>query len=99
MTGWTRRLALAGMAALPCAARAASSLRDVAPRPPRGWNSWDSFAATIDEELVRANARIMAERLLPHGYDIFTNDIQWYEPGATGFDYRKGAPLVMDDWG
>ncbi len=33
--------------------------------------------------------------LLPHGYNVFTIDIQWYEPGTTGFDYRKNAPLVM----
>jgi hypothetical protein len=26
-------------------------------------------------------------------------DIQWYEPNATGFDYRKGAKLEMDEFG
>jgi alpha-galactosidase len=41
----------------------------------------------------------MAERLLPHGYNLFTIDIQWYEPGANSYDYRKGAELVMDAWG
>jgi hypothetical protein len=25
-------------------------------------------------------------------------DIQWYEPGATSFNYREGAPLVMDEY-
>jgi hypothetical protein len=70
-----------------------------APTPPMGWNSWDSFATTINEDQARANAAIMAERLLPHGYDVFTIDIQWYEPGATGYEYRVGAPLEMDAWG
>jgi alpha-galactosidase len=37
--------------------------------------------------------------LLPHGYNLFTIDIQWYEPGANSFDYRKGAELVTDAWG
>jgi hypothetical protein len=41
----------------------------------------------------------MAEKLARHGYDLVTVDIQWYEPAATGFNYRKGAPLVMDDYG
>ena len=64
-----------------------------------GWNSWDSFAATIDEEQARANAAVMAEKLPQHGYNVFTVDIQWYEPGATGFEYRTGAELAMDRWG
>jgi hypothetical protein len=64
-----------------------------------GWNSWDSFGPTIREDEARANAAVMAERLLPHGYDVFTIDIQWYEPGADSYDYRKGAALTMDAWG
>ncbi len=61
-----------------------------------GWNSWDSFATTINEEQARANAAVMAERLLPFGYQYFTVDIQWYEPTATGYEYNVGAPLEMD---
>ena len=64
-----------------------------------GWNSWDAFGPTIDEAQARATAAIMAEKLLPHGYDVFTVDIQWYEPGATSFTYRVGAELAMDRWG
>jgi alpha-galactosidase len=74
-------------------------LRELAPTPPMGWNSWDSFGPTIREDEARANADIMASRLAPHGYDIFTIDIQWYEPGANSYDYRKGAVLTMDLWG
>lgn len=99
----TRRTALGVIAAAPLAARAATvpatSFRSFAPRPPMGWNSWDSFAATITEEQARANAAVMANKLLPHGYDVFTVDIQWYEPGATGFEYRVGVELAMDPWG
>ncbi|MEI9994371.1 MAG: glycoside hydrolase family 27 protein [Rhizomicrobium sp.] len=99
---FSRRAALAGLALTPLAAsraRAAQDFRSLAPTPPMGWNSWDSFGPTIAEEAARANARILAERLLPHGYDVFTIDIQWYEPGADSFDYRKGAELTMDGWG
>lgn len=102
--GWTRRAtlgALASVALLPrlAHARVRADFHDLAPTPPMGWNSWDSFAATLNEEQARANAVVMAEKLLPHGYDIFTVDIQWYEPGATGFEYRAGAELTMDGWG
>jgi hypothetical protein len=99
----TRRTALGVIAAVPLAARAAAApatgFRALAPRPPMGWNSWDSFAATITEEQARANAAVMAAKLLPHGYDVFTVDIQWYEPGATGFEYRVGVELALDPWG
>jgi hypothetical protein len=64
-----------------------------------GWNSWDSFATTLTEDQAIDNAKVMAKVLLPHGYDVFTVDIQWYEPGATGFDYRKDAHLELDPWG
>jgi beta-galactosidase len=70
-----------------------------APRPPMGWNSWDCFATTITEAQTRAEADVMAARLRAHGWDLLTVDIQWYEPGAVDFEYRKGAPLVMDEWG
>ncbi len=83
----------------PQTARAAVDFRSLAPTPPMGWNSWDSFGPTIHEEAARANAAVMATRLLPHGYNIFTIDIQWYEPGASGYDYRRGAELSMDQWG
>ncbi len=98
MSRLSRRAALGLLAAAPVAAQARGqrNFRDLAPRPPMGWNSWDSFAATINEEQARANAAVMADKLLPHGYDVFTVDIQWYEPGATGFEYRVGVELAMD---
>ncbi len=61
-----------------------------------GWNSWDSFGAGIWESNVIANADYMAQLLKPHGWDIFTVDIQWYEPLAHGSGYRRGAALEMD---
>lgn len=70
-----------------------------APTPPMGWNSWDAFGASITEAEYLDNARILAERFLPFGYDIATVDIQWYEAGATSSWYRPFAPLVLDAHG
>ena len=67
--------------------------------PPMGWNSWDAFGASITEAEYLENARILAERLLPFGYDIATVDIQWYEAGAKSSHYRPFAPLVLDAHG
>lgn len=101
MNGLSRRAAIAAIASAPLAARAQVKVPDtrfraLAPRPPMGWNSWDSFAAAINEDQARGNAAVMAKKLLPHGYDVFTVDIQWYEPGAKGFEYRIGVELAMD---
>lgn len=70
-----------------------------APTPPMGWNSWDAFGASVTEAEYLANARVLAERFLPFGYDIATVDIQWYEAGATSSWYRPFAPLVLDAHG
>jgi alpha-galactosidase len=98
----SRRDVLAGMALSPLGLRAGVMPRDfrsLAPTPPMGWNSWDCYATTINEETALANATVMAEKLLPHGYNIFTIDAQWNEPLATGFEYRKDAELAVDQWG
>jgi hypothetical protein len=64
-----------------------------------GWNSWDGFATTVTEAQTRAQADFMATNLRRHGWQYIVVDIQWYEPNATGFDYRKDAKLEMDQWG
>jgi alpha-galactosidase len=71
----------------------------LAPRPPMGWNSWNSFATTITEAQARETAAIMAEKLLPFGYDIFTVDIQWYEPEASSYTYNAKPRPAMDAHG
>ncbi len=64
-----------------------------------GWNSWNSFATTITEAQARETAAIMAEKLLPSGYDIFTVDIQWYEPEASSYTYNAKPKPAMDAYG
>jgi hypothetical protein len=60
-----------------------------------GWNSWNSFATTITEAQARETAGIMAAKLLPFGYDVFTVDIQWYEPNAASYTYNaKPVPAI-----
>ncbi|MBM6578349.1 glycoside hydrolase family 27 protein [Microvirga sp. SRT01] len=71
----------------------------LAPRPPMGWNSWNSFATTITEAQARETAAIMRAKLLPFGYDIFTVDIQWYEPKASSYQYNAEPVPAMDGYG
>ena len=81
------------------AAESAPAFYQWAPTPPMGWNSWDCFATTVTEAQAKANADAMTDKLKPYGWQYIVVDIQWYEPAATGFDYRKGARLTMDEWG
>lgn len=76
-----------------------SQNRHLAPSPPMGWNSWNSFGATITEVQTLQTASIMARDLLPAGYDILTVDIQWYEPDTTGYTYATHPKPVIDSHG
>jgi hypothetical protein len=71
----------------------------LAPTPPMGWNSWNSFATTITEAQALENAAIMAQKLLSAGYNVFTVDIQWYEPAADGYAYSAHPVPTMDGYG
>ena len=67
--------------------------------PPMGWNSWDSYGTTVTQDEVLANARVLAERLLPHGWDTVVVDIDWYDPAARAHGYNDGSSLVLDAFG
>ncbi|MBO9707939.1 MAG: glycoside hydrolase family 27 protein [Caulobacter sp.] len=71
----------------------------LAPTPPMGWNSWNSFATTITEAQTLEQAEIMARELRPAGYDILTVDIQWYEPGANSYTYAAKPVPTLDEHG
>ncbi|MCL1869105.1 MAG: glycoside hydrolase family 27 protein [Promicromonosporaceae bacterium] len=68
-------------------------------RPPMGWNSWDCYGTSVTEAEVLANARFMAEHLLPFGWDTVVVDIDWSDPTARAHGYNAGAPLAMDAHG
>jgi alpha-galactosidase len=70
-----------------------------ADRPVMGWNSWDFYGTSVTEERIKAQADYLAANLLPHGWNLITVDIQWYEPSASGFNYTPGAVLTMDAYG
>jgi alpha-galactosidase len=68
----------------------------LAPTPPMGWNSWDSFGTTITEAEVKANADYMAANLKSHGWQYIVVDIQWSEQNPKTHGYRPDADLAMD---
>ena len=50
--------------------------------PPMGWNSYDYYDTTVNEEQVKANADYMAAHLKEFGWQYIVVDIEWYAHGA-----------------
>jgi hypothetical protein len=51
-------------------------------KPPMGWNSYDYYDTTVNEEQVKKNADYMAEHLREHGWEYIVVDIEWYSYGV-----------------
>ncbi|HKT24021.1 MAG TPA: hypothetical protein VJR04_05430 [Terriglobales bacterium] len=54
----------------------------LAPTPPMGRNSWDSYGTTVGGDQIKANVDVMARDVAQHGWKYIVVDIQWYEPNA-----------------
>ncbi|KAJ4808325.1 Alpha-galactosidase [Rhynchospora pubera] len=67
--------------------------------PPRGWNSYDSFSWIIDEEAFLQNAEILAQKLLPHGYEYAVIDFLWYRKNVDGAYVDSYGYDSIDEWG
>jgi hypothetical protein len=63
-----------------------------------GWNSWDCFGTGVTEAQVRENADYMAAKLKRHGWNVVTVDIDWFVPGAKGWEYTPGVEIAMDGY-
>jgi len=50
---------------------------NLAPTPPMGWNSYDSYGVYLHEKAAYANLEAMAQKLKPYGYKYFVIDNGW----------------------
>jgi alpha-galactosidase len=63
----------------------------LAPTPPMGWNSWDSFGLTVTQDEFQANVQYLAAHLQPLGWQYAVVDEGWYlenpeaKPGSFRF--------------
>lgn len=79
-----------------------SCAQSLASSPPMGWNSWDSYGLTINEEQFRANAAILAS-LRQYGWQYVVIDEGWYmaNPDGKSIEERKyiwnGNGLLIPD--
>lgn len=64
-----------------------SKNKNLALKPPMGWNSYDCFGLDVNEIEVRANAEYLAIHLKDLGYQYIVLDMLWYgDEKASNYD-------------
>jgi len=61
--------------------------KHLAPTPPLGWNSFDSYGVYLHEKAAMANVEAFAEKLKPFGYEYYVIDAGWFGE----FELRPGT--------
>ncbi len=71
--------------------------------PPMGWNSYDYYDTTVNEEQIKANADFMAANMKEFGWEYVVIDIEWFAHGAGSqrdkYQYIPFNDLEMDEYG
>jgi hypothetical protein len=63
-----------------------------------GWNSWDSYGRTLNEESIKANANWMAKNLKRFGWEYVVVDEGWYLANLNAND-DSHVRFEMDEYG
>jgi alpha-galactosidase len=92
-------LALASAPASDQKASAQATPAILAPTPPMGWNSWDSYGTTITEDDVRTNAKWISENLKSYGWQYVVVDMEWFAINPKASGNSKTPQLSMDEFG
>lgn len=70
--------------------------------PPMGWNSYDYYDTTVNEQQVKANADYMAAHLKEYGWEYIVVDIQWYAYDAgtqrNNYQYIPFWKVEIDEY-
>ena len=73
--------------------------KDVAQRPPLGWNSWDAYGLSITEPAFRANVSVQEEKLLGHGWTYSVIDEGWFFENPQDRDKPETLRYAIDPYG
>lgn len=60
----------------------------LAPTPPMGWNSWDAYGFTLDEDAYKANASVLAS-ISRYGWQYAVIDEGWYMQNPEGHNLAE----------
>jgi len=71
----------------------------LAATPPMGWNSWDGYGTTVNEDQVKANALWFAEHLKPYGWQYVVVDMEWSVINPVPEGNSKTSQFSIDNFG
>lgn len=74
----------------------------LAPTPPMGWNSYDSYGGAVNEEQMKANAKYLADHLAQYGWKYVVVDFYWYFGNPEADESSSGQDKLetsMDSYG
>ena len=72
-----------------------TSFKDLTPKPPMGWNSFDAYDSRINEAEFKASVDVMAEKLLEYGWEYAVIDYIWWHPAPGTWQ----TPGKRHGWG
>jgi hypothetical protein len=76
----------------------------IAPKPPLGWNSFDSYGVYLHEKAAMENLEAMAAHLKPYGYEYFVIDNGWFgeyrlKPGTLYPLEKHASDVRLNQYG
>jgi alpha-galactosidase len=71
----------------------------LAATPPMGWNSWDGYGTTINEDQFKANADWFAKHLKPLGWEYVVIDMEWFVTNPKPEGNSKTSKFSLDGFG
>jgi len=91
-------LVFTGGSAMVCRAQGVKPA-ELAGTPPMGWNSWDSYGRTLNEDTIKANAQWMAKHLKAFGWEYVVIDEGWYLANIGADSNNTNFSFQMDGYG
>lgn len=74
---------------------AQTNIQNFAPKPPLGYNSFDSYRSNLTADKAYALIDVMGQKYLPYGYKYFVMDAGWY----TAMNPEKHKGLGLESFG
>lgn len=74
----------------------------LAPTPPMGWNSYDSYGGAVNEEQMKVNAKYVADHLAQYGWKYVVVDFYWYFANPEASEDSSGQDKLqtaIDNYG
>src|ERR1041385_5669755 len=71
----------------------------LAQTPPMGWNSWDGYGATVNEDQVKGNAKWVSDHLKEFGWQYVVVDMEWFVTNPTPEGNSKTSQYSLDESG